>query len=53
MVSDDEEDQLKEVAEKLQLEMVREEAIGGGVLQDPETDIDSTKKELEDLYNLM
>ena len=53
IISDDEEDKLKEVAEKLKLQMVSEEALAGGIMPDPEADIDSAKKELEDLYNLM
>lgn len=53
MIADDEEDRLKEIASELKLEMVSEEAIGGGIMPDPKTDIDSAKKELEDLYNLM
>ena len=53
MISYDEEGKLKEVAERLKLEMVSVEALGGGAMPDPETDIDSAKKELEDLYNLM
>ena len=53
IISDDEEDKLRKIAEKLKLQMVSEGALGGGIMPDPETNIDSTKKELEDLYNLM
>lgn len=52
IIAEDEGDDLKQVAESLGLSMVELDA-GSSPMPDPNSDIDSAKKELEDLYNLM
>lgn len=53
VISDNEEDSLKAVAEKLGLTLVEEKALEAKAMPDPDADMDGAKKELEDLYNLM
>ena len=52
LISPEEEPSMKSIAAELGIDLQEEEA-AEAELSDPERDIDSAKKELEDLFNLM
>ena len=53
LITDSEEQALKGIAKELGFELQEVEALPGGQLPDPTTDLEGARQELDDLYNLM